>query len=178
MSARKELVTKSGKTFRNPVEEVLQNTDFGILWTYGTRFDMRNASVISKFGWSAGMSFVDYPYAKLRDSKGEIRTVKHGEYHRAIEFASWSEFDQDEMKKQIEKLQSQIKHLNGLLDEKNAENSKLINALEELFDINEKAGPGSRKQARNIIIEAGIEICDSCGSASCKYHECDDEDEL
>lgn len=163
------------KSFEDPSNEAKASVAFAIVWN-NSGFGGRN-EVISPFGWSISKFITEY---KLRDRVGEVRPVSWGQYHEAVESADWAAYDAVIQKKEIQKLKDEIVRLKDLLRDagevdrgKSQEISKYRDLLYRSYDENEVGGPGSRKRVRQLLLETGIRVCDSCGKACCN---CDDGD--
>ena len=164
------LATKE-REFSAPPAETIEKIPFGILWSNDRKG--RENKIISPFQWSLITPYSPHFGYGLRDHTGEWREIRYRAYHRAIEFQSWSEYDQDELKKRLKEAQSKIQQLRLLINGEEERINSLIHTLEEVYEINERAGPGSRKKVRKLLSEKII-ICDECGMATCHDSACCD----
>ena len=103
--------------------------------------------VLNAPGWKLSGSHcgITGHYA-LIDPKGEKRRITPFEYHSAIEFPSWEDWDVE--RERIEREATTVR-----LKKEADFGIRAKSVLEEVFNINERGGPGSRKQVRALIAQ-------------------------
>lgn len=176
----KNLMVAPGKRFEDPSTETMASIAFAIVWD-NSGFGSRNERVISPYKWTISSSVNAF---HLRDSRGEVRPIRWGDYSPSIECSDWAAYDADQQKNEVIELKNEILKLRKQAeasaydaDQQKQETSFLRETLEKVFDVNESAGPGSRKKVRTILVEAGIFPCDDCEKAVCVCHDHEDYDD-
>ncbi len=160
----KRLATQE-KKFVGPSEEVISQTAFGIMWS-----DTGEHTVVSPHKWTILASNTNwYP---LRDSRGEVHNIQWGEYHRAIEFPSWKEFEAKVTQEKLEQAEKELELLREEIQNLKDESSSMIQTIEQVYDLNANGGHGSRKSV-SMLLMSYVHICERCNNASCTCHEDD-----
>jgi len=113
----------------------------------------------------------------LVDPRGERRQSGNTERTFKIlsEFRDWTQYDEVMSREELDGLKESIREAKGrnasLWEEVRSLNDKysnLFELLKEVYDLNEKGGPGSRKSVRTLLEGQGIVPCTECKKAICK----------
>ena len=142
----KTLITKD-KEYWTPDKEVISRTVFGIIWDSGN-----DATVLSPHKWAI-------INCSLRDSTGEVRHVESREwrtYLPAIEWPTWEDYDNHAAQEELVKLREESARIRSLM-------ADIRISLDTICRINDKGGPGSRRDVSleihsimDAILRAGV----------------------
>jgi len=125
-------------------------------------------------------------YGIFKDKTGEIREIPPTNFSKLAVAQSWVDYDNNALKEKIESLnkelswkQDYINDLKNQIDNLQDNILELQKIIAQVYLINEKAGPGSRKKARELMLpelENAGGICGTCGrpvviGCECEYEE-------
>ena len=129
-------------------------------------------------GWKVAQSFVDIlgKGAKFADKNGEAREMRSGDFIKNVilrNCGSWDDYDQLLQAEELKTLKEAVER-GKISREENYREIRSLDSkvdsfkelLKEIYDINQKAGPHSRKKVREILLRV-VEPCEECENANC-----------